>query len=66
MGECRMIPDMSKRIQVTLPERVAEELQRWADFDGRPLSNLAAYLLERAINESQREGAEWTRQKPSS
>ncbi len=61
-----MIPDMSKRIQVTLPDRVAEDLERWADYDGRPLSNLAAYLLERAINEAKREGAEWTRQKPSS
>lgn len=59
-----MIPDMSKRIQVTLPDRIAEDLQRWADYDGRPLANLAAYLLERAVNEAKREKAEWTDEKP--
>ncbi len=51
---------MSKRIQVTLPDRLADDLQRWADYDGRPLSNLAAYLLERAVTESKEAGAEWT------
>jgi CopG-like RHH_1 or ribbon-helix-helix domain, RHH_5 len=40
---------MSKRIQVTLPNRLAKNLESWADYDGRPLSNLAAYLLERAV-----------------
>lgn len=58
-----MMEDMSKRIQVTLPDRIADELQEWADYDGRPLSNLAAYLLERAINEAKREKADWTQQK---
>lgn len=40
---------MSKRIQVTLPDRLAENLESWADYDGRPLSNLAAYIIERAV-----------------
>ena len=51
---------MSKRIQVTLPDRLAEDLEKWATYDGRPLSNLAAYLLERAVAEAKKEGAEWT------
>ena len=56
-----MIKCMSKRIQVTLPDRLAEDLEKWATYDGRPLSNLAAYLLERAVAEAKKENAEWTK-----
>lgn len=59
--EDSIMSGMSKRIQVTVPDQLAEELQRWADYDGRPLSNLAAYLLERAVNEAKKEIAEWTK-----
>ena len=54
---------MSKRVQVTVPDRLAEELEKWADYDGRPVSNLCAYLLERAVNDAKREGAEWSNPK---
>lgn len=57
---------MSKRIQVTVPDRLAEELEKWADYDGRPVSNLCAYLLERAVSEAKREGAEWNAQRKNS
>ncbi len=59
-----MMSGMSKRIQVTLPDRLAEDLEKWANYDGRPLSNLAAYLLERAVAEAKKEGAEWAKQDP--
>ena len=52
-----MMAGMSKRIQVTLPDRLAEDLEKWATYDGRPLSNLAAYLLERAVAEAKKENA---------
>ena len=52
---------MSKRIQVTLPDRLAEDLEKWATYDGRPLSNLAAYLLERAVAEAKKENAQWAK-----
>lgn len=61
MGRCIM-SDMSKRIQVTLPDRLAEDLEKWADYDGRPLSNLAAYLLERAVADAKKEGAAWSKE----
>ena len=57
-----MIDSMSKRIQVTVPDRLAEELEKWADYDGRPVSNLCAYLLERAVSEAKREGEQWSTQ----
>jgi len=60
-----MIDPMSKRIQVTVPDRLAEELEKWADFDGRPVSNLCAYLLERAVSEAKREGVQWSKQQNS-
>ncbi|NES22817.1 MAG: hypothetical protein F6K41_28825 [Symploca sp. SIO3E6] len=54
---------MSKRIQVTLPDRLADDLQRWADYDGRPLSNLAAFLLEKIVFEAKSKGVQWDDQK---
>lgn len=51
--------DMTKKVQVTLPDRIAIELEAWAEYDGRPLANLCAYLLERAISDSKEKGADW-------
>lgn len=56
---------MSKRIQVTVPDRLAEELQQWADYDGRPISNLCAFLLEKAVRDSKESGADWVKQSDS-
>ncbi|MEB3360129.1 MAG: hypothetical protein VKK04_25615 [Synechococcales bacterium] len=56
---------MSKRIQVTLPDRLAEDLERWADYEGRSLANLCAYLLENSIRESKVRGDDWARQQDS-
>lgn len=53
------IAGMSKRIQVTLPDRLAKDLERWADYEGRPTANLAAYLIERAVSEAKEAGAKW-------
>lgn len=56
---------MPRKIQVTLPDRIGDELQRWANYDGRPLANLCNFLLERAVIEAKEKGAEWTKQNPS-
>jgi CopG-like RHH_1 or ribbon-helix-helix domain, RHH_5 len=56
---------MSERVQVTLPDWVAKQLQQWADFEGRPLSNLCAYLLEQTIKQEIKDEAEWTKKPPS-
>jgi hypothetical protein len=47
---------MSKRIQVTLPDRLAEDLEHWADADGRPVSNLCAFLLEQSVRQAKANG----------
>jgi hypothetical protein len=57
---------MSERVQVTMPDWVAKQLQQWADFEGRPLSNLCAYLLEQAIKQEIKDGAEWSKSSPDS
>jgi hypothetical protein len=38
-----------KRISITLPMRPYEQLLKRSDWEGRSLSNLAAYLLEKAL-----------------
>ena len=40
---------MSKRINITLPDSVVEELECWAEAQGRSLANLAAFLLESSV-----------------
>lgn len=64
-GERKILETMPRKIQVTLPDRIGDDLQKWADYDGRPLANLCNFLLERAVLEAKERGAEWTQQKPS-
>lgn len=47
---------VSKRINVTLPDSVADELEDWANAQGRSLANLAAFLLEMALKEAKDKG----------
>ncbi|TVQ18065.1 MAG: hypothetical protein EA367_15820 [Leptolyngbya sp. DLM2.Bin15] len=47
---------MTKRIQVTVSDLLAEQLQEWADSEGRPISNLCAYLLERSVADAKVNG----------
>ncbi len=61
----RIMISMTKRVQVTMPDRLAEDLERWAEFDGRPISNLCAFLLEQAVKEAKKDGLEWTQPDPA-
>jgi hypothetical protein len=35
---------------------VYEKLERWANYQGRPVANLAAYIVEKAMEEAEAEG----------
>jgi len=47
---------VSKKVMVTLPDEVATVLERWADQQGRPTANLAAYLIESSIRDAIEKG----------
>ncbi len=47
---------MTKRVYLTLADKVYDALERWADDQGRPVANLAAYLVEKAIEQAKAEG----------
>jgi hypothetical protein len=47
---------MTKRVYLTLPDKVFEALERWAVDQGRPIANLAAYLVERGIEQAEAQG----------
>ncbi|MDY6899984.1 MAG: hypothetical protein SWZ49_18180 [Cyanobacteriota bacterium] len=47
---------MSKRVFVTLPDSVFEDLEQWADSQGRPTANLAAFLIETSIKQAKESG----------
>lgn len=46
---------MSKRVNLTLPDAVFDALERWADAEGRPTANLAAFLVEIAVKQAEAE-----------
>jgi hypothetical protein len=46
MYENPIEPMPSKKISVYLPEGAYEILNEWAESEGRPVSNLAAFILE--------------------
>jgi CopG-like RHH_1 or ribbon-helix-helix domain, RHH_5 len=47
---------VSKRINVTLPDSVVEDLEYWADAQGRSLANLAAFILESSVKKAKENG----------
>lgn len=54
---------VSKRVYVTLPDSIFEDLEWWAESEGRPTANLAAFLIEVAIRQA-KEGGKFHKQKP--
>ena len=47
---------VSKRVNLTLPDIVYEDLERWAAHQGRPPANLGAFLVEAAIRKAKELG----------
>ena len=52
------MPDqtVSKRVFLTLPDVVYQDLERWADSQGRPVANLGAFLVETAVSQAKQRG----------
>ena len=48
--------NMSKRVFLTLPDELFEDLERWAAKQGRPMANLAAYLVENGVQQAKERG----------
>lgn len=47
---------MTKRVYLTLADKVYDALERWAEDQGRPVANLGAYLVEKCVEEAEAEG----------
>jgi hypothetical protein len=47
---------VSKRILVTLPDTLHDDVEGWADYQGRPTANLASYLIEVGVREAKSRG----------
>ncbi|MGI0484921.1 ribbon-helix-helix domain-containing protein [Pantanalinema rosaneae CENA516] len=48
--------DVSKRFTVTVPDSIYGDLERWAEQQGRPAANLAAFLIEVGIRQAMERG----------
>ena len=47
---------VTKRVFVTLPDSIFDDLEWWADSEGRPTANLAAFLIEASIRQAKEKG----------
>ncbi|MGB3768523.1 MAG: hypothetical protein WA947_18345 [Phormidesmis sp.] len=47
---------MSKRVNLTLPNSVYQDLEAWAEIQGRPPASLGAFLVELSIMNAKRAG----------
>ena len=47
---------VSKRINVTLPDRTGQLIEKLAKTEGRSVSSMAAYLLQKAVDDSRTQG----------
>ena len=45
---------VSKRLTAYVPDVIFEELEEWAERDGRSLSNLVGFILERAVRDEEK------------
>ncbi len=52
-----MSGNVSKRVFMTVPDAVYEELEQWAESQGRSVSNLTAFLVESALKEAKQDGS---------
>lgn len=41
--------EVTKRTTITLPAAIYDALEQWADEEGRPTANLAAFLVEQSV-----------------
>jgi len=48
--------EMPKRISISLPDPYYEKLEQWAGLDDRTIAGLASYIVQRAIDEAEKEG----------
>ncbi len=60
-----MSEKVSKRVFVTVPDTVYEELEDWAEKQGRSVSNLTAFLVEASLRAAKERG-EYTPPKQNS
>ena len=49
-------PSVSKRVFLTLPDVVYQHLEDWANSQGRPVANLGAFIVEKAVEQARAEG----------
>lgn len=49
-------PPVSKRVNLTLPDSVYQDLEIWAESQGRPPSSLGAFLVELSIMNAKKSG----------
>lgn len=47
---------MSKRLNITLPDGTAKLVEQWASQEGRSMSGLVTYLVQKAVDEARDKG----------
>ena len=56
MKQISQLKNVSKRVFITIPDAVFDDLEDWADQQGRANANLAAFLVETAVRKAKERG----------
>ena len=48
--------NVSKRVFLTLPDGIAEDLERWAETEGNKAASLAGFIVEQAVRQAKEQG----------
>lgn len=51
-----MSETVSRRVFLTLPDQVADDLERWAEAEGTKAASLAGFIVGRAVRDAKLEG----------
>lgn len=47
---------VSKRVFLTLPDGVADDLERWAEAEGNKAASLAGFIVEQSVRQAKEQG----------
>jgi len=46
----------SRRVALAVPPRLYQQLEKWSEWEGRPVASLCMYLIEQSLRQAQKDG----------
>ena len=56
LGNSPQDANMSKRVNISIPKAIYDDLEAWADSESRTIANLAAFIVETEVRNAKKQG----------